>query len=147
MDTKKIPVTKGNHKPVTKPAGEEPANMAKGQEDVNVTRDARPRRESPRTIDLDFGCALEAVRHGKAIYRKGWNCEQAGQHCSVYLVNFSADNITGKLVMMVLEKPDGSLSQWHPSMPDVLAEDWCFENIERQEDPDAKDPGNGKSDG
>ena len=91
-------------------------------------RETRPHRMAASEINLDFGCALEALRHGKVIFRKGWNCEGAGNHCVVYLIRQTAPELPQPLDVLVLEKPDKSLSQWHPSVPDVLAMDWCFEN-------------------
>lgn len=129
MSTQEIGVKHGDHKPkVVDQNGEE---VQAATEDVKVKRDTRTRRIAQDDINLDFGCALEAMRNGQQAFRKGWNCEAAGNHCAVYLVEFGADDIVGKLRMFVLEKPDGSLDQWHPSVPDILAEDWCFEPVQR----------------
>ena len=113
-ETMDVGVKTGDHKTVVKDA-----------DGVKVTRETK----SNGVEDLPFGVALDAIRNGQQIFRKGWNCEKAGNHCVVYLVEFAADNILGKLQIIIMQTPEGHMSQWHPSVPDMMTDDWCWEPI------------------
>lgn len=78
---------------------------------------------------MNFGKALEDVKQGKRIARKGWNGKgmfafmEQGYECNGY------ETFTGKKANKVnpcfyIKNVDDSLSTWVPSINDCLAEDW-----------------------
>ncbi len=89
---------------------------------------------------MNFFCALEAIKAGKKLGRKGWN----GKGMFVYLVEGSEFTINRPPLnsifpegMTVKYRPhidlfaaDGTFGVWNPSMQDILAEDWFIYPME-----------------
>ena len=69
---------------------------------------------------LTFSQALEAVKKGLAICRKGWN----GKGLFVTLFRDDFRTFLGIQKMLLLHYPDGMTYTWVPSISDLLAEDW-----------------------
>lgn len=81
---------------------------------------------------MNFGEALEAVKQGKPISRKGWN----GKGMFVYLVPAATYNSMTNIAKMAfgdttdynpyfsIKNVDNTVSTWVPSVNDILAEDW-----------------------
>jgi len=83
-----------------------------------------------------FGHALEMLRIGHRLTRKGWN----GKGMFVFYVNGSNFKVNREPLRSILgdgtdvtyrphidiHLPDGSVSVWQPSMGDVLADDWAL---------------------
>jgi hypothetical protein len=83
---------------------------------------------------MNFGSALEILKHGGQVARSGWN----GRGMFVYLVPYNsypaqtavakAHFGEGALVpyhaYLALVGVDGAVSTWAPSVGDALAEDW-----------------------
>lgn len=80
---------------------------------------------------MNFGEAIEAVKHGKRIYRKGWNGK--GQYVELAknlsyigadgtVVNAKHDAIGNKALAFV--GTSGVQIGWLASQADMLAEDW-----------------------
>lgn len=68
--------------------------------------------------DLDFGCALDLLKAGIAVRRRGWN--DKGR----FIVKQFPTNITGDIIPKMLIITDGIADFWVPSSSDVFAEDW-----------------------
>jgi hypothetical protein len=88
-----------------------------------------------RTDGVPFGLAMEALKLGKAIARKGWN----GKGMFVYLVPANAYPAQTRLAKahfgdkpvpynayMALKGADGRVSTWAPSGTDAQADDWII---------------------
>jgi len=87
-----------------------------------------------KTDGLTFGLAVEALKLGHKVARKGWN----GVDMFVYLVQGSTFKVNRKPLLgiypegteisyrphMDLKTADGSVATWSPSGSDALAEDW-----------------------
>lgn len=88
-----------------------------------------------RPIDgLNFGLAIEALKLGKKVARKGWN----GADMFLYLVQGSEFEVNRPPLNSIypegtkvkyrphidLKTADGSIATWSPSGSDALAEDW-----------------------
>lgn len=93
-----------------------------------------------RTTGLTFGLAIEALKLGKCVARRGWN----GKGMFIYkalpnsvpaeivpkMISLSED--TKKLITtglnfgsgMTIVKPDGTADSWVASSSDTFAEDW-----------------------
>lgn len=83
---------------------------------------------------LNFSQALEAIKAGAKMARKGWN----GNDMFVFLVNGSTFTVSRPPLNVIfpegtevnyrphidLRAADGTIGVWQPSMSDVLAEDW-----------------------
>lgn len=89
------------------------------------------------TQGMAFGQALEAIKQGSKIARKGWN----GKNMFVYFVpaakypanrnelSTMADYADSRGLVqynayMAIKNVDGTVSTWVPSVNDCLAEDW-----------------------
>jgi hypothetical protein len=92
------------------------------------------------TTGLTFGLAIEALKKGKCVARKGWN----GKGMFIYkalpntvpaevvpkMVSLSEETkklITSSLTFgsgMTIVKPDGTADSWVASSSDTFAEDW-----------------------
>lgn len=84
---------------------------------------------------MNFGLALEALKQGRRVVRKGWN----GVGMFVYLVPASSYPAqTGAAIAhfghgamvpynayFALKGADNTVSTWAPSGSDALAEDWA----------------------
>jgi len=85
-------------------------------------------------ISLNFGEAIEALKQGRCVARKGWN----GQGMFLYLVDgsqFTANRAPLNKVFpegtqctyrphIDMKTVDGELVPWVASQTDILAEDW-----------------------
>jgi len=83
-------------------------------------------------MELDFGQALNAMKMGKKIARKGWN----GQNMFVYYVPEASypsvtkvakdtfGEFTPYRAYMALKTAQNDVAVWHPSGSDALATDW-----------------------
>lgn len=88
--------------------------------------------------DLTFGEAIEALKEGKKVTRKGWN----GPGMFLYLVPGSTFKVNREPLLSIydegteinyrphidLKTADGSIATWSPSGSDALAEDWKILN-------------------
>ena len=72
--------------------------------------------------DISFGKALEALKRGERITRKGWN----GKNMSVFLeTNITAGDNVPLLPCIVMRTVAGKYQPgWLASQADMLAEDW-----------------------
>jgi hypothetical protein len=92
---------------------------------------------------LNFGQALDALKAGARVARRGWN----GKHMFVYLVpanRYPAQTAAAKAFFgeagmvpynayLALKGADDTVSTWAPSGSDALAEDW---HVLDEGDPD-----------
>lgn len=81
---------------------------------------------------MNFGQALEALKEGQKITRKGWN----GQGMFAYYVppaSYPAQTEAAKKTFgdsvpyrayLALKTAQNDIATWNPSTSDVLAEDW-----------------------
>ena len=85
--------------------------------------------EANRPIDgMTFGHALEALKSGNRVARKGWNgkgmwlmlCVPDGD----YTLEVTGE-IYGRLPYIYMKTADNKLVPWLASQTDVLCEDWC----------------------
>ena len=86
---------------------------------------------------MNFGLALEAMKHGKPVERKGWN----GRGMFLYLVPAGtypakteiAKQAFGKDVeygaYIAMKTAQGNVVPWLASQTDVLADDWGFKAL------------------
>lgn len=86
--------------------------------------------EAYRTItDMTFGLAIEAMKKGHKIARKGWNgkgmwlmmCKPDGD----YKLESTGETY-GRLPYVYMKTADNKLVPWLASQTDVLAEDWTI---------------------
>ena len=82
---------------------------------------------------MDFGLAIEAIKQGHKVSRKGWNgknqyIEIANNisyiNCDGITVNVEHDNIGNKAIAFV--GVSGVQLGWLASQADMLAEDWII---------------------
>lgn len=74
-------------------------------------------------VTFDFGFALEALRQGKRVRRKGWN----GKNMWLRIVKPETtvfDNGMENLPYIEMKTADDKLVPWLASQTDMLAEDW-----------------------
>lgn len=83
---------------------------------------------------MDFGIALECLKTGKTVRRKGWN----GKGMFLYLVPGSTFSVSRAPLMGIfpegtvidycphidLRTADGKCAVWTASQTDILASDW-----------------------
>ena len=93
---------------------------------------------------VNFGGAIDLLKAGLAVRRKGWNCK------GLFIVKQVPSHITGDIIpnmqslpqsaknilmsrenphidytnQMLIVNPDGRADSWVPSVSDVFAEDW-----------------------
>jgi len=79
------------------------------------------------TTAMDFGEAIEALKAGKKVYRKGWN----GKDMFIELSEITEDVYTlkcglvcGRHNYIYMKTADNMLVPWTASQTDILAEDW-----------------------
>lgn len=86
------------------------------------------------TDGMNFGLAVEALKLGRRVARKGWN----GKGMFVYLVSantypaqtgvakayFGEGALVPYNAYMAIKNVDETVSTWVPSVNDVLADDW-----------------------
>lgn len=90
------------------------------------------------TENLDFGAVIKALKDGKKVCRHGWN----GKGMYLWLLPKSVvkkewvkdsnlldafgDNDTLECGYCIrMKNAQGTVDTWHPSIPDLFAEDWC----------------------
>ena len=85
-----------------------------------------------KTDGLTFGLAIEALKKGFKVARKGWN----GKGMFVYYVPPASYKATTEIVKkqfgelveynayLAIKNVNGTVSTWVPSINDVLSEDW-----------------------
>lgn len=97
------------------------------------------------TEGITFGLAIEALKKGKLVARKGWNgkgmfvCKQVPSeiYCNIIpkmsslpeeakKVLFDRDKSIFYQNQMIIVKPDNTIDSWVPSSSDVFAEDWVI---------------------
>jgi len=83
---------------------------------------------------MNFGQAIEALKIGKKVARKGWN----GKNLFIFLVPGSTFKVNRPPLLGIYDEgteieyrphidiktADGSIATWSPSGSDALAEDW-----------------------
>ena len=79
--------------------------------------------------DLDFGGALELLKLGKKVARKGWNGKGlwVGLVQDPFAICFEVEGDITKYEnnpYLVIKSVDGKLAPWAASQTDALAEDW-----------------------
>ena len=86
---------------------------------------------------MNFGLALEALKHGKPVERTGWN----GRGMFLYLVpesEYPAQTDIAKITFgetvpygayIAMKTAQGNVVPWLASQTDVLADDWDFKEI------------------
>lgn len=88
------------------------------------------------TDGLSFGMAIEALKAGKRVARKGWN----GKGMFLFLVNGSTFSVNRPPLLGIypegttinycphidMRTADGSIVPWLASQTDVLADDWAM---------------------
>lgn len=110
----------------------------------NQVLDYRLFEASFRMEHMSFGMAIEALKFGLAIRRKGWNCKglfvvkQIPAHITEEIIPkmqslpqsakdiiMSRENkVIDYTSQMLIINPDGRADSWVPSVSDVFAEDW-----------------------
>lgn len=92
-----------------------------------------------------FGVAIEALKEGELVHRKGWNgsgmfvMKQIPAEINLDVIpNMQSVQKSAKSVLvsrgttlkyqnqMLIIKPDGTADSWVPSSSDVFAEDWII---------------------
>ena len=85
---------------------------------------------------MSLGHAMQALKLGKKVYRKGWN----GKNMFLFLVPGSKFSVNRPPLLGIypqgteinynphidIRNADGSISTWSPSNGDALADDWCL---------------------
>lgn len=91
------------------------------------------------TQNLNFGAVINALKEGKKVSRIGWN----GKGMYIWLLPKSIVKREWIKDPMLLEafgdkdtlecgycirmkNAQGTVDTWHPSIPDIFAEDWCI---------------------
>ena len=84
---------------------------------------------------MDFGAALQALKHGQKVAREGWN----GKGMFLFLVHGSVFKVNRPPLLGIytegteinyrphidMKTVDGEIVPWLASQTDMLAEDWC----------------------
>ena len=84
---------------------------------------------------MNFGAALQALKNGQKVARKGWN----GKGMFLFLVPGSVFKVNRAPLLGIypegteinyrphidMKTVDGEIVPWVASQTDVLAEDWC----------------------
>lgn len=74
---------------------------------------------------MNFGQAIEALKNGKKVARKGWN----GKGMFVYYTEIGKsiadkDDLVHYNPYFAIKNVNDTVSTWVPSINDCLAEDW-----------------------
>lgn len=84
--------------------------------------------------DKDFGSALQALKNGCRLARRGWN----GKGMFIFLVGGSTFKVNREPLLSIfgegteinyrphldIKNVDGTIATWVPSSTDLMAEDW-----------------------
>jgi hypothetical protein len=87
-----------------------------------------------KIIELNFGEALERIKNGEQLARKGWN----GKNMYIFLIGTDSTKIgtggwtytngvndnTELLPFIAMKTADNKVVPWLASQTDILAEDW-----------------------
>lgn len=93
-----------------------------------------------KLLDMNFGEALEALKAGKRVQRKGWN----GKGMFIYLVPenkypaqtgaakafFGENALVPYNAYFAIKNVNETVSTWVPSVNDCLADDWSVIDID-----------------
>lgn len=72
---------------------------------------------------MTFEKALELIKQGKRLQRKGWN----GKGMHVEMVDlFTSKNVLVNNKCLLLFNASGTFNTWIPSITDLFAEDWML---------------------
>ena len=75
---------------------------------------------------MNFGKALEILKVGKKVFRKGWNGKGTFVFMAVNTTYY--DNVEKRTKSLenclVIKTSDGKQVPWFPSQSDIFAEDW-----------------------
>lgn len=82
--------------------------------------------------ELTFGEALECLKQGKRVYRKGWNGKGMYLYNTVMKLHYPPtpecegwkEDAFGKSEFIVIKTADNKLIPWVASQTDSLANDW-----------------------
>lgn len=80
---------------------------------------------------MTFGFAIEAMKKGKKVARKGWNgkgmylFKSPKVGCQMYK-QYTGKDINDLQEFIVMKAADDTLVPWLASQTDVLAEDWMI---------------------
>ena len=80
---------------------------------------------------MPFGFAIEAMKKGKKVTRKGWNgkgmylFKSPKVGCQMYK-QYTGKDINDLQEFIVMKAADDTLVPWLASQTDLLAEDWMF---------------------
>lgn len=97
--------------------------------------------EAEKTEDLDFGKAIQLLKEGKRLQRKGWNGKKqyielatniSYKNNDEEIINAEHDSIGNKAIAFV--GTSGVQLGWLASQADMLAEDWKIAEKEEKED-------------
>ena len=75
--------------------------------------------EEQSSSSMNFGQAIQALKNGNTVYRKGWNGK--GQSLSLQLPDKNSKITVPYIYITTVQ---GDLVPWVPSIGDTLAEDW-----------------------
>jgi len=75
-----------------------------------------------RINNMTFGLAVEALKKGYRICRKGWN----GKGMYIQLNKGGDYEFSELLPFFVIKNTSNSFNTWVPSISDILAEDWMI---------------------
>jgi hypothetical protein len=98
----------------------DPWNREKCGAAVVGARETHGSDERPALAHLSFGTALELLRQGEALARRGWNGR--GQ-----FIELQVPDKQSKMTLpyFYIRTVDGGLVPWLASQTDLLAHDWC----------------------
>lgn len=97
--------------------------------------------EAEKTEDLDFGKAIQLLKEGKKLQRKGWNGKKqyielatniSYKNNDEEIINAEHDSMGNKAIAFV--GTSGVQLGWLASQADMLAEDWKIAEKEEKED-------------
>lgn len=97
--------------------------------------------EAEKTEDLDFGKAIQLLKEGKRLQRKGWNGKKqyielatniSYKNNDEEIINAEHDSMGNKAIAFV--GTSGVQLGWLASQADMLAEDWKIAEKEEKED-------------
>lgn len=78
---------------------------------------------------MNFGKALESLKEGKKVARKGWN----GENQWVKKIDSRCWKIEPSIIgdyaesdILILKNAQDKVFAWIPSLGDIFAEDWVF---------------------
>lgn len=99
-------------------------------------------QDAPQSASFDFGAALDAMKAGCAVARKGWN----GSGMFAYFVpsnsypaqtgvaksHFGEGAMVPYGAYLAIKTTSGAVNTWAPSVGDVLAGDWFIVDAQRK---------------